>query len=97
MFSLLPTLWICWGSITVTLAALVIYRSLVAMKEEDQLFLDPAEWQLEREQRDILTQLGRLTPLVRGGAVASTALLLLIAGVWVYQSVLGAANSLLPP
>ena len=97
MFSLLPTLWICWGAITVVLAGLVIYRSLVAMKEEDQLFLDPAEWQLEREQRDILTQLGRLNPLVRGGAVASTTLLLLIAGVWIYQSFLGTSDSMLRP
>ena len=97
MISLLPALWICWGSIIVALVVLRIYRQLVSMKEEDQLFLDPAEWQLEREQRDILTQLGRLTPLVRGGAVASTALLLLIAGVWIYQSVLGATNSMLRP
>ena len=95
MVSLLPALWICWGSITVVLAGLVIYRSLVAMKEEDQLFLDPAEWQLEREQRAILTQLGRLTPLVRGLAVVSTALLAVIAGVWIYQGVLGAASSML--
>ena len=97
MSSLLPALWICWGGITVALAGLVIYRSLVAMKEEDQLFLDPAEWQLEREQRAILTQLGRLTPYVRGLAIVSTALLVLIAGVWLYQSVVGTANSALRP
>jgi hypothetical protein len=71
--------------------------SLVAMKEEDQLFLDPAEWQLEREQRAILTQLGRLTPVVKGLAVLSTALLVLIAGVWIYQGVLGTATSTLRP
>src|SRR4030081_1205316 len=80
MSSLLPPLLVSWVSITVALTALVIFRSLVAMKEEDQLFLDPAEWQLEREQRAILTQLGRLTPVVKGLAVLSTALLVLIAG-----------------
>jgi len=93
MSSLLPALWISWVSITVALTALVIFRSLVAMKEEDQLFLDPAEWQLEREQRAILTQLGRLTPFVKGLAVMSTVLLALIAAVWIYQGVLGVANS----
>jgi hypothetical protein len=97
MISLLPALWICWGCITIVLAGLVIYRSLVAMKEEDQLFLDPAEWQLEREQRAILTRLGRLTPYVSGLAVVSTALLVLIAGVWLYQRVLGPATSMLQP
>jgi hypothetical protein len=97
MSSLLPALWISWVSITVALTALVIFRSLVAMKEEDQLFLDPAEWQLEREQRAILTQLGRLTPFVKGLAVMSTVLLALIAAVWIYQGVLGVANSTFRP
>jgi hypothetical protein len=97
MHSLLPALWISWVSITVALTALVIFRSLVAMKEEDQLFLDPAEWQLEREQRAILTQLGRLTPVVKGLAVLSTVLLALIAAVWIYQGVLGSANSTFRP
>ena len=97
MISLLPALWICWGSITVVLTGLVIFRSLVAMKEEGQLFLDPAEWQLEREQQAILKQLGRLTPLVKSLAVMSTALLVLIAGVWIYQEVLGTANSTFRP
>ena len=97
MSSLLPALWISWVSITVALTALVIFRSLVAMKEEDQLFLDPAEWQLEREQRAILTRLGRLTPFVKGLAVMSTVLLALIAAVWIYQGVLGVANSTFRP
>ena len=97
MFSLLPALWICWGSITVALTCLVIFRSLVAMKEEDQLFLDPAEWQLERDQRAILAQLGRLTPLVKGLAVLSSVLLVLIAAVWIYQSVMGTATSTFRP
>jgi hypothetical protein len=97
MSSLLPALWISWVSTTVALTALVIFRSLVAMKEEDQLFLDPAEWQLEREQRAILTQLGRLTPVVKGLAVLSIVLLALIAAVWIYQGVLGVANSTFRP
>ena len=97
MVSLLSALWVFWGSITVALAGLLIYRSLVAMKEEDQLFLDPAEWQLEREQRGILTQLRKLTPLIRTLAVASATLLALIAGIWIYRGVLGVTNSTLQP
>ncbi len=90
MVSLLSALWVFWGSITIALAGLLIYRSLVAMKEEDQLFLDPAEWQLEREQQVILTRLGKLTPLIRTLAVVSVTLLALIAGIWIYHGVLGA-------
>jgi len=97
MAPLLHALWLCWGSITAALAVLLIYRQLVAMKEEDQLFLDPAEWQLEREQRAILTQLSRLTPLLKGLTVVSTALLVLIAGVWIYRGVLGPADPAFRP
>jgi hypothetical protein len=97
MGSLLHTLWICWGSITAALALLLIYRQLISMKEEDQLFLDPAEWQLEREQQAIVSQLARLTPFVKALTAASTALLVLIAGVWIYRSVLGFSASTLQP
>lgn len=97
MISLLPTLWICWGSITAALAILLIYRQLVSMKEEDQLFLDPAEGHLEREQQAILTQLGKLSPFVKGLTFVSTALLAFIAGIWIYRSVLGFADSSLRP
>jgi hypothetical protein len=93
MVSLLSALWVCWGSITVALAGVLLYRSLLAMKEEDQLFLDPAEWHLEREQRAILTQLHKLTPLIRTLAVVSAVLLALIAGIWIYRGVIGVTDS----
>jgi hypothetical protein len=87
--SLLSALWVFWVSITVALAGLLLYRSLVAMKEEDQLFLDPAERHLEREQQAILTQLHKLTPFIRTLAVVSAALLVSIAGIWIYRGILG--------
>jgi hypothetical protein len=83
--SLMNALVICWGTTMVALAGLLIYRSLVAMKEEDLLFLDPAEWQLEREQEVILSKLRRLTPYVRGLAVVCVALLAVIVGILIYQ------------
>ena len=84
-----PVLFICWATITGALAVLLIYRSLLSMKEDDQLFLDPAEWQLEREQRTILTQLSKLTPFVVGLVVASITLLVLMAGVWIHHAIQG--------
>lgn len=97
MVSLLAALWVSWVSITVALAGLLIYRSLVAMKEEDQLFLDPAERHLEREQQAILTQLHKLTPIIRTLAFVSAALLALIAGVWIYRGVLAVTDTTLQP
>jgi|HubBroStandDraft_6_1064221.scaffolds.fasta_scaffold486849_2 hypothetical protein len=96
MISLLPSLLIAWGCVTAVLAALLIYRSLVAMKEDDQLFLDAAEWQLEREQQSILKQLGRLTPFIKGVAAISIALLAMITGVWIYRSILDLVDSTQP-
>jgi hypothetical protein len=89
--SLLPALLISWSVITAILAGLVIYRSLVGMKEDDQLFLDPAEAQLEAEQRAILRQLTQLAPFVKGLTIASSGLLVLITGIWIYRGVAGAA------
>ena len=96
MISFLPSLLIAWGSVTAVLAALLIYRSLVAMKEDDQLFLDPAEWHLEREQQSILRQLGRLTPFIKGVAAISISLLAVITGVWIYRSIMDLVNSTQP-
>jgi len=84
-----PVLFVCWATITGVLAVLLIYRSLISMKEDDQLFLDPAEWQLEREQRTILNQLRTLTPVLVGLVVASVAFLILMVGVLVHHALEG--------
>jgi len=76
----------------IALAGLLIYRSLVAMKEEDLLFLDPAEWQLQQEQLLILGRLRRLTPVIRGLVVASMALLSAIVAILIYHAIRVYAN-----
>jgi hypothetical protein len=85
--TLIHTLMICWGTTMVALAGLLIYRSLVAMKEDDLLFLDPAEWQLQQEQLLILGRLRRLTPFVRGLAIVSMAILAVIVAILIYQGI----------
>ncbi len=83
--SLLMVLLIAWSVITGIFILLVIYRSVISMKEEDQLFLSPAEGELQREQNEIQAKLGKLDPYVKFLAIASGALLLLTGGVWVWQ------------
>ena len=83
------TLLISWAAITVVLAILLAYRTLIGMKEDDQLFLDPAESSLEAEQRELLTKLARLSPYIKGLSVASGALLLGIVSIWIYRGVQG--------
>jgi hypothetical protein len=65
----------------------MIWRSLLSMKEDDQLFLDPAESKLEAEQRDVIARLTRITPFAKGFGFASAGLLLLMAGLWMYHGI----------
>ena len=83
--SLLVILWIVWSAITVPLILLLIYRSVVGMKEDDQLFLSQAEAQMQREQQEIVMRLNRVAPYVKFLGITSGVLLAVILGVWVYQ------------
>ena len=82
--SVLQMLMILWAVITAIFLAFVGYRSLVGLKEEDTLFLSPAEANMEAEQREVQARLGRVTPYTRGFGYASAALLAVIAGVWLF-------------
>ena len=82
---LLGILLIVWGVITGALVVLMIYRSIVGMREDDQLFLNRAEAQLEREQREVIATLTRTEPYVKVLGATSGLLLAVIAGLWVYE------------
>jgi len=82
---LLTYLLVVWGAVTAVLVFMLIYRSLLENKEEDQLFLDAAEEHLAREQREIIAKLTKLERPITWLGVLSGALLLVIAGVWVWQ------------
>ena len=60
--SVLNTVLVAWGVVTGILAVLLIYRSTISMKEEDQLFLDSAESNLQKEQEEVRSRLERLRP-----------------------------------
>jgi hypothetical protein len=75
---------IAWGAVTAVLVVLIIYRSLISMKEDDQLFLGAGEASLEQEQREVIARLQRLAPFMKGLSIASAALLAVMA---VYEGV----------
>ena len=83
---LMEALLIAWGAFTLVLIILLIYRSTLAMQEDDQLFLDDAESHMQKEQEELLGKLNKLQPFVRGFGAASGMLILLIAGLWVYDA-----------
>lgn len=78
-------LLIIWAVITGIFLILVAWRTLLATHEDDQIFLNGSQELMEREQRELLTRITRLSkPITTTGITAGT-LLLVIAGMWIYQ------------
>jgi hypothetical protein len=76
---------VVWGVLTSVLIVLIIYRALLNVHEEDQLFLSRGEAAMAQEQVEVLKRIDRVDPLIRWVGIASGALLLFIAGLWLYQ------------
>jgi len=73
------------GILLVALVVLLIYRSTLAMHEDDQLFLDDSNSGMAQEQMELMTKLNKVTPMVKWLGAASGVLGLVIVGVLVYQ------------
>jgi hypothetical protein len=78
-------LLIVWGVITAIFLALIAWRSVLASHEDDQIFLDAAQEHMAREQRELVQKINMLSRPVLASGIASGALLLLIAGIFVYN------------
>ncbi len=83
--STLQMLLIVWGVLTVVLILLLIYRSTLTMHEDDQLFLDDSSKNLREEQEALQVRMKRVAPWVRILGAASVLLILVIAGMAVWQ------------
>ncbi len=85
MSSTLTTLLIVWGVLTAVLVILLIYRSTLAMHEDDQLFLNDSESHMQLEQQEVIARLNKVNLPVRILGGASGLLILIIAGMWIYE------------
>jgi hypothetical protein len=81
---MMSTLMVVWGVATTILVALLIYRSLLSMKEEDRLFLTQAEAHEEREQQKLIVRLQAVGRYSLALGIVSGVLMLAIAGMWTY-------------
>lgn len=81
----LMMLLVAWGGITVVLIVLLIYRSTLSMHEDDQLFLDDASTHMQLEQQELIGRMNKLQPFVRLFGIASGLLIVVIAGLWIWQ------------
>ena len=82
-----PLIWqlIVWGVLTAILIVLLIYRSTLTMQEDDQLFLNESESHMQTEQTELLIKVNRITPIVKILGAVSGVMILVIAGLFIYQ------------
>lgn len=82
-----PTLYltVVWGVVTAIFLALVAWRSVLSSHEDDQIFIDAAEEHMAREQRELVAKIESLSKPILTSGIASGVLLLLIAGIFVYN------------
>jgi hypothetical protein len=76
---------IIWGVITTVFVGLLIWRSLLASHEDDQIFLDAAQAHMAREQQELVARIRSLSRPITTSGIAAGGLLLLIVGMWLYE------------
>jgi len=86
---MLTPLTIIWAAVTAVLAGLSIYRSILVMYEDDQLFIDKPEASVAALYATRLTKIKHVEAFLKVFTAASGGLLLLIAAIWVYQGLYG--------
>ena len=79
-------LTLSWASVTVVLVGLLIYRALIGMREEDQLFLASGEEHLARDQQVLQARISHVNKFAVWLGVLSGLLLIGMATMWVYAN-----------
>ena len=83
---MLSVLTLTWASVTVILVGLLIYRALIGMREEDQLFLASGEEHIAREQQVLQARISSVNKFAVWLGVLSSLLLVGIATMWVMEN-----------
>jgi hypothetical protein len=83
MFNLVT---VSWATVTVILVALLIYRALIGLREEDQLFLATGEEHLAHDQQVLQARISHVNKFAVWLGVLSALLLIAMASLWVYAN-----------
>ncbi len=86
--SLVFGLLIAWLAVTAVMIFFLVLRAVIGLREDDQLFIDPSEERLAREQVEIVSKLERLRPYVIASVTGSIVLAVTTFAVWVLQELL---------
>lgn len=79
-------LLIAWGVVTLVLIVMCIYRGVLGMREEDQLFLEKGEERMAQDQLQLIAKLQKLSKPIMALGVLSGVLLLIAIGVWAWDA-----------
>jgi hypothetical protein len=82
---MMTPLLILWAGLTIVLVVLLIYRSTLAMHEDDQLFLGNSEAHMAKEQEELIVRMNKIEPWVKVCGAGSALLFVLIAGMMLYS------------
>jgi hypothetical protein len=76
---------VAWGILTGVLIVLLIYRSTLTMHEDDSIFLHETESQMHKDQTEVISKMQKITPIVKVLGALSGVMILVIAGLFIYQ------------
>jgi hypothetical protein len=76
---------VIWAAVMIIYVALLIFRSLVGMKEEDTLYLSAGEERLAAEQRQIMKRITKVDSYTHAVGYAALAATVILAGMWIYS------------
>ena len=74
-----------WGALTAVLIVVLIYKSTLSMHEDDSIMLNDTGSQMQKDQAEVLAKMRKLTPIVRILGALSGLMILVIAGLFIYQ------------
>jgi hypothetical protein len=78
-------LLVAWGVVTTILILLLIYKSTLTMHEDDSIMLNDPGSQMQKDQAEVLSKMRKLQPIVRVLGGLSGLMILVIAGLFIYQ------------
>src|ERR1700756_5198387 len=76
---------VIFGAFATGLIVLLIYKSMLTMHRDDQLFLDNASSHMHEEQTELLAKVNGLTTPLRVFSIGSAVFLIMLAAMWLYE------------
>jgi hypothetical protein len=83
---LLLGLLIAWGTVTAGLLIFMMYRGALETREDDQVFLDPAQAGMARDQQILVARIEKLSRPIHVLMIASGVLLVAVVALWLVDA-----------